>query len=218
MNAKQNPCRQAVKALTGHPESPDPVVIAAAAAAVLSGEVICFPTASLYGLGADAFNHRAVRRVFEIKRRSPDRPVLVLVDSVDQLKELVARVPAIGYEFIKRFWPGKLTLVFRASRAVPDILTAGTGKIGIRMPGHAVARALVAELDCPITGTSANLSGEPGCHRISDLPDSICRAVGMVLDGGSLAGGAGSTVVDISGDQPIVLREGSVPEALIHSY
>lgn len=190
-------------------------MIAAAAAAVLSGEVICFPTSSLYGLGADAFNPEAVRRVFEIKERAPDRPVLVLVSAVDQLEQLVVRVPPIGHELMKRFWPGKLTLVFQASRLVPRILTAGTGKIGIRLPLHPVARALVAELNCPLTGTSANISGEPGCHRVSDLPDSICRAVNLVLDSGSLAGGAGSTVVDVSRDQPVVLREGTVPAALI---
>ena len=218
MNAKQNHCRPAGRAFTCQPESPNPEVIAAAAAAILAGEVVCFPTTGLYGLGADAFNIGAIKRVFEIKRRPPDRPVLVLVDSVDQLKELVVRVPVSGHDLIKRFWPGKLTLVFQARRAVPDLLTAGTGKIGIRVPGHTVARALLAELDCPITGTSANISGEPGCHRISDLPESVCRAVCMVLDGGDLEGGVGSTVVDVSGEQPIVLREGAVPADLIRHH
>jgi L-threonylcarbamoyladenylate synthase len=200
------------------PDAPDPEAIAAAVAAIRSGEVICFPTGSLYGLGADAFNPKAVRRLFEIKRRPSDKPVLVLVNGIDQLEQLVARVPPIGHDLMQRFWPGKLTLVFEASAAVPTQLTAGTGKIGIRLPGHPVARALVAELECPLTGTSANISGKPGCRRASDLPHSICSTVSLVLDSGSLAGGAGSTVVDISGERPVVLREGSIPSASIHHH
>jgi L-threonylcarbamoyladenylate synthase len=216
LNAKQNHCGQAAKLRSCRPDALDPDTIAAAAAAVRSGEVICFPTGSLYGLGADAFDPEAVRRVFEIKHRSPDKPVLVLVNAIDQLEQLVVRVPSIGRDLMQRFWPGKLTLVFEARGSVPPILTAGTGKIGIRQPGHPVARALAAAVGRPLTGTSANVSGDPGCRHVSDLPASIRTSVSMVIDSGPLAGGAGSTVVDISGDRPIVLREGSVPAALIH--
>ena len=145
-------------------------------------------------------------------------PVLILVNSVDQLKELVVRVPAVGQDLMTRFWPGKLTLVFEASCSVPVTLTAGTGRIGIRQPGHPVARALVSKLNSPLTGTSANISGEPGCHRISDLPDSITSTVDMVIDCGALEGGAGSTVVDVSSGEPVVLREGFIPaDAIVTS-
>jgi L-threonylcarbamoyladenylate synthase len=215
LNAKQPHYRQTAKIRACRPDAPDPEAIAAAVAAIRSGEVICFPTGSLYGLGVDAFNPKAVRRLFEIKRRPPDKPVLVLVNDIDQLEQLVVRVPPIAHDLMQRFWPGKLTLVFEASAAVSTQLTAGTGKIGIRLPGHPVARALVAELKEPLTGTSANISGQPGCRRVCDLPDSIRSTVSMVLDSGPLDGGAGSTVVDISGDRPVVLREGSIPSASI---
>ena len=218
MNAKPNRYRPAGKLRTCHPDAPDPGIIAAAAAVVKSGAVICFPTTGLYGLGADATNPDAVKRVFEIKQRQPDRPVLVLVNSVDQLKDLVVRVTPVGQDLMTRFWPGKLTLVFEADRSVPDALTAGTGKIGIRLPGHPVARALVSELNCPLTGTSANISGKPGCHRISDLSESITSNVAMVIDSGVLEGGAGSTVVDVSSGEPVVLREGFIPaDAIVTS-
>ena len=183
--------------------------------AIRSGKVICFPTGSLYGLGADAWNPGAVKRVFEIKKRPADRPILVLIDSLERLDQLVSRVPPIAQELIDRFWPGKLTLVFQARPTVPELLTAGTGKIGVRLPGHPVARALLSALRGPLTGTSANISGEPGCHRSKDIPNSIHCAVSMLLDSGALSGGAGSTIVDISRNRPIVLREGAVLSAEI---
>lgn len=177
--------------------------------------MVCFPTSCLYGLGADAWNPGAIERVFEIKKRAPDRPVLVLIDSLERLDRLVVRIPAIAQKLIDRYWPGKLTLVFEARKTVPALLTAGTGKIGVRLPGHPVARALLHALNGPLTGTSANVSGRPGCHRISDISESIRSQVAMLLDSGSLAGGIGSTVVDISQDRPEVLREGAVSSGAI---
>jgi len=198
------------------PCSPDPEAIAAAAAAIAAGEVICFPAASLYGLGADARNPEAVKRVFALKRRSADRPVLVLIDALERLDELAVRVPPAARALIDRFWPGRLTLVFEAQPSVSRFLTAGTGRIGVRLPGHPVAAALVAAAKRPITGTSANISGEGGCRRVADLPAAIAAGVALILDAGELAGGAGSTVVDVSGARPKVLREGALPAAEIH--
>lgn len=215
MNAKQNHCKQPANLFACSPHSPDGKAIAAAVAAILSGKVVCYPTRCLYGLGADAWNPGAVKRVFKLKRRAPDRPILVLIDSLERLDQLVVSVPAIARELIERFWPGKLTLVFEARRSVPELLTAGTGKIGVRLPGHPVAQALLLALKRPITGTSANISGEPGCRRISDIPDSIRSAVSVLLDSGPLSGGAGSTVVDVSRDRPKVLREGALESAAI---
>ena len=111
---------------------------------------------------------------------------------------------------MKRFWPGRVTLVFEASGKVPDYLMAGTGKIGIRLAGHPAAAALVAAVQGPVTGTSANLSGQPGCHRIEDLPPAVVEQLDLILDAGPLQGGHGSTVVDVSGNTPTVLREGAV--------
>lgn len=215
MNVKPNHCRQPANYFTCSPHSADEKAIAAAVAAIRSGKVVCYPTTCLYGLGADAWNTGAIKRVFKLKKRAPDRPILLLIDSLEGLDQLVVRIPAVAHELIDRFWPGKLTLVFEARRTVSALLTAGTGKIGVRLPGHPVAQALLQALGSPLTGTSANISGDPGCRRISDIPDSIRSKVSMSLDCGPLLGGIGSTVVDISQDGPKVLREGAVESAAI---
>jgi L-threonylcarbamoyladenylate synthase len=111
------------------------------------------------------------------------------------------------------FWPGRVTLVFKASDAVPRHLTAGTGKIGIRSTGHPVAAALIRFLGRPITGTSANISGESGSRRLRDLKPQLTRQLDAALDAGPLKGGTGSTVVDVTGDIPRILREGEISAA-----
>jgi L-threonylcarbamoyladenylate synthase len=161
-------------------------------------------------LGADAFSAGAVERVYEIKQRPAEMPLLVLVNAPDQLAELAKRIPRMAHILMQRFWPGRLTLVLEAEANIPDRLTAGTGKIGIRLAAHPVARALVAAVAQPITGTSANLSGSVGCRQISELDLQIRREVDLILDGGPLKGGVGSTVVDVTGDNPVVIREGEV--------
>lgn len=186
-----------------------------AARAVSSGGLVVFPTRCLYGLAVDAFNVDAVRRVFRVKGRSPDNPVLILIRHPDDLGELVTVVPATALQLMKKIWPGGLTIVLPASRAVPATLTAGTGKIGIRLPAHPVARALVAAAGRPITGTSANLSGQPGCSRIESLAGEISDAADLIIDAGRLAGGVGSTVVDVTREEPVILRRGAIPDDVL---
>jgi L-threonylcarbamoyladenylate synthase len=192
------------------PEDPDPDIIQQAADVIQKGGVIAFPTRCLYGLGADSFNPEAVDRIFQIKQRPPAKPILLLIDDPARLEPLVTRITGSAEAIIRRFWPGKVTLVFEASDKVPDYLMAGTGQIGIRLAGHPAAAALAAAVQSPITGTSANLSGQPGCHRIGDLPPAVAEQLDVILDAGPLQGGRGSTVVDVTGDIPRVLREGVV--------
>jgi len=195
------------------PVSPDAGVVQTAAAAVRKGGLGVVPTRGLYGLAADAFRESAVARLFALKGRPADKPVLVLISDSSELDRLVAAVPPVGRRLMDRFWPGRLTLVLPARPEVPTALTAGTGKIGVRLCGHPVARMLAAAAGGPITGTSANRSGFPGCHRIEALDSELAGGVDFVLDAGPLAGGAGSTVVDVCGDRPEVLREGAVSQA-----
>ncbi len=193
-------------------ERPEPQIIQRALTVIKRGGVIAFPTRCLYGLGADAFNAAAVGRVFEIKQRSSQKPISILIDRRIQLERLVSHVSTAASRIMDRFWPGRVTLVFEAADVVPRYLTAGTGKIGIRLPGHPVAAALVDSLGGLLTGTSANLSGRPGCGRIEDLDPRLVRQLDAVLDVGSLKGGTGSTVVDVTQDIPRVLREGEISE------
>jgi len=199
-----------------NPRSPEPEAISRAEAVIRAGGVVCFPTRCLYGLGADALKAEAVERVFEIKQRPADMPLLVLISRSAQLAELAERVPPIAQLLMERFWPGRLTLVLDARQHIPARLTAGTGKIGIRLAAHPVARALAEAVAGPITGTSANLSGGNGCRQIAELDPRIARQVDLILDGGPLKGGVGSTVVDVTGEAPVVIREGEVskPEIL----
>ena len=153
-----------------------------------------------------------MERIFKIKQRPAEKPILILIDDPVRLKGLVTTVSRTATAIMDRFWPGRVTLVFDAREDVPDYLTAGTGKIGIRLAGHPVASALVKELQGPLTGTSANVSGQPGCHHIEGLQPEVTEQLDLILDAGPLKGGKGSTVVDVIGEVPRVLRAGVVSE------
>lgn len=172
--------------------------------------MVVFPTSGLYGLAADAFNETAVRRLYHIKRRPENKPVLVLISSRTILPEITTEVPEAASRLMDRFWPGQLTILLTSRPAFPEALTAGTGRIGVRLPLHPVARALAAALNHPVTGTSANLSGSGGCSCIEDLDAALVRMADLVLDAGPLKGGPGSTVVDATCSPPAVLREGAI--------
>ena len=196
-------------------QNPDPELIKEAAGVIKQGGVIVFPTRCLYGLGADAMNPDAVERIIEIKQRPADKPILVLIHSKKQLEMLVEKIPPAANAIMEAFWPGRVTLVFDARGTLPDLLTAQTGKIGVRLPGHPVAAAMLRQVKGPVTGTSANLSGRPGCSRLSDMDRQITGQVDLVLDAGRLQGGVGSTVVDVTEEPPQILREGQIAASQI---
>ncbi len=196
-------------------EQPEPEIVQHAGTIIKRGGVIAFPTRCLYGLGADAFNADAVERVFEIKRRPSQKPILILIERRRQLNRLVSHVSSAATRIMDHFWPGGVTLVFEAGKDVPHQLTAGSGNIGIRIPGHPVATALVRSVGTALTGTSANISNEPGCRRIDDLNPALAQQLDAVVDAGRLKGGTGSTVVDVTADMPRVLREGRISEKQI---
>jgi len=183
-----------------------------AATLIREGGMVVFPAKCLYGLAVDAFNPQAVSRIFKVKQRPPSNPILVLISEVSWLGQLVARIPLTAQAIMEHFWPGDVTLVFEAGADLPGVLTAATGKIGVRLPQHPVARALVKAVGLPVTGTSANISGEAGCHRIDELNSRVLQNVDMVLDAGTLKGGKGSTVVDVTQFPPRVLRRGAISE------
>jgi L-threonylcarbamoyladenylate synthase len=191
-------------------DHPEDKVIQQAATVVKQGGVIVFPTRCLYGLGADAFNADAVQRIFQLKQRSLRKPILILIGSRTQLETLVSDVSTTASRIMNEFWPGRVTLVFKAADIVPHYLTAGTGKIGIRLPGHPVAAALSESLGIALTGTSANISGSPGCRCIEDIEPQLIRQLDAVLNAGTLKGGTGSTVVDVTDAKPKILREGEI--------
>jgi L-threonylcarbamoyladenylate synthase len=189
--------------------SPQAGALAEAAAAVESGGVVAFPTETFYGLAVAALDAAAIRRLFALKGRPESRPVLVLVDDPARI-ERIALLTTSARELIARHWPGALTLVLAARPVVPAELTAGTGTIGVRQPGHPVARALAAAVGGPVTAPSANLTGEPPPCTAAEVLRVFDGKIDVVLDGGPTPGGLPSTVLDVTVDPPRVLREGAV--------
>ena len=196
--------------LSVNPESPDQDTIRKAAALIKMGGLVVFPTSSFYGLGAEAFNAEAVARVFRVKKRDPQNPLLILIASLADLAPLVRSIPKTATCLMETFWPGGLTLVFQAAERLPSNLTGYTGKIGIRLGGYPVASSLVQAVGGPITGTSANLSGKGGCTEVADIDPCITDQVDLVLDAGILAGVRESTVVDVTVAPPKILRVGAI--------
>ena len=192
------------------PIRPDDASMRAAAAVVAAGGLVAFPTESFYGLGADALDPAAIARVFDVKGRPSGKPLLVLVDSVDMVTTLAARVSDGTRALMTRHWPGSLTLVLEASSRVPPVLTGGTGTIGVRMPGHAVPRALVRAAARPVTAPSANPSTAPPPLTADAVRRYFDGRVELILDGGPTAGGVGSTVADCTVWPPRILRQGPV--------
>ncbi len=197
------------------PDSPDPGLMARIALMLKKGQVVGIPTTGLYGLAADAMNAEAIRRVFALKNRPPDKPLLILIAYKRNLPALVKNVPDAAQALIDAFWPGGLTLVFEAASLLPPALSAGTGKVGIRMAAHPVARDLVRSFGGPITGTSANLSGEEAPGTVDQVSQQVIQGCASFLDAGPLEGGPGSTVVDVTVEPIRILRQGSISKEKI---
>ncbi len=193
-------------------QRPDDSVIAEASSILRSGGVVAYPTETFYGLGADGQNEEAIKKIFLIKGRNFKNPISVIVGNVNDVRGLVDGVSEIALHLMERFWPGALTIIFKASPDISDHLTAGTGKIGIRLSSHPVATALARKLGRPITATSANFSGSNECTSADEVIQGIGDQVDAVIDGGQTPGGLGSTIIDVTTDPPAILREGVIPK------
>lgn len=199
------------RVLRVNPHEPEREAIAEAAEVIRAGGLVAFPTETVYGLGADALNERAVRRIFEVKGRPPDNPIIVHVADKDSIYLLAAEVPPAAEELISRFWPGPLTLVLKRTELVPPITCGGLETVAVRMPAHRVALDLIRESGVPIAAPSANLSGSPSPTTAEHVLRDLGGRIEMVLDGGPTEIGVESTVIDLTVDPPELLRPGGVP-------
>ena len=181
-----------------------------AAQVIHAGGIVAVPTESFYGLAVHALNEKAIERLFAVKRRRGDNPVLILIPSKQSLSRYVTEVHEKDWKLIERFWPGGLTMVFFANPILPRSLTAGMGKIGVRLSSHPVPTGLARAVGAPVTGTSANRSGQPGCSTAEEVMEAVGEDVDLILDGGRTQGGKGSTVLDVTLDPPRILRQGMV--------
>lgn len=187
-----------------------PEAIEEAARLIKGGGVVVFPTETVYGLGADAFNPLSVARIFEIKRRPRFDPLIVHIAELGQLPLLAAEWDKRAERLIERFWPGPLTLVLKKRQEVPKIVTAGLDTVAIRMPSHPVALSLIREAERPIAAPSANPFGRLSPTRVEHLSREILEGVDLVLDGGPCPIGVESTIVALVGE-PMLLRPGGIP-------
>jgi L-threonylcarbamoyladenylate synthase len=187
--------------------------IAPAVAALRRGEVIVYPTETLYGLGADALDVAAVEKVFRLKGRTRDNPILVLVADREMLTALVAEVPALAEKLIASFWPGPLTLVLPARKDVSRPLLNSAGGIGVRISSEPVATGLVRALGHPLTATSANPSGQPPARTVEQAKNYFAGAIDLFIDAGELISTTGSTVVEIKATAINIIREGEISKS-----
>jgi len=188
--------------------SSDDAAIQKAAQIIKGGGVVAFPTDTFYGLAANPFDGKAVDRLFDIKNRPRNNPIMILISDESQLGSLVQNVPESAKTLMKRFWPGPLTIVFPCA-GLPDILCGGSGNIGIRFPLHRVSTELIRQSGTPITATSANISGGANPTTAQDVFESIGEKVDLILDGGKAAGSLASTVVKV-GNKIEIIREGQI--------
>lgn len=192
--------------------SPDKSAIDAAAQAIRRGALVAFPTETVYGLAADALNLEAVARVFEVKGRPANNPLPVQVASERDIPQVAVDIPYVAAELIRRFMPGPLTIVLRASPDVPDLVTAGTGTVGVRIPDHPVALELLRSAAIPIVAPSANPSGEPPPTSAEEVLAYLGGRIEYLLDAGPSQIRIASTVVDLTSTPPRILRHGAISD------
>jgi L-threonylcarbamoyladenylate synthase len=196
-------------------QQPDLKQVQTAANIIRKGGLVAFPTETVYGLGADALNPKAVLALFKAKKRPLDNPPIVHVENINDVHTLTEQIPPKADTLMKKFWPGPLTLVFKRSKAVPDVTVAGLDTVAIRMPNHPVALALIKESGCPIAAPSANLAGKPSPTSAEHVSADLNGRIDAILDAGPTRIGVESTVLDLTAEPAMVLRPGGTPlEAL----
>lgn len=183
-----------------------------------AGGVVVYPTETFYGLGVDALNQKAIKKVFTIKGRSFAQPLLILIPEQDYLPRYVTEVSEKARRLMEHFWPGPLTMVFSASPQLPSILTAGTKKIAIRISPHPIARALTSAFAGPLTSTSANISGEQSPATAKEVFSHLGGMIDLIIDGGKTPGQMPSTIVDVTFSPPQLVREGVIPFSEILTF
>jgi L-threonylcarbamoyladenylate synthase len=193
-----------------NPVTPESAVIAVAADAVRAGRIVAIPTDTLYGLAVDPFNIDAVARVYQLKGRGSDRALPLIAADVDQIVATLGVLPMRARLLAARFWPGPLTMLMPAPERLPAEVTGGTGRVGVRVPAHAVARALCAACGMPLTATSANRSGWPATNEPDAIVETLADGIDTLLDAGITPGGPPSTIVDVTDATPRVIREGAI--------
>jgi L-threonylcarbamoyladenylate synthase len=175
------------------------------------GGIVAFPTDTVYGLGADAFNFKAVERIYHVKKRPKHLPFPLLLSDISQVTVVAQTVSGIDWFLARRFWPGGLTLILPKTASLPAYLAKGP-TVAIRIPNHPVCLALIRYLGGPMIGTSANISGEPSALTADEVKKQMGQGIDFIIDGGKCPGGSESTIVDATSGVPVILRQGIIPQ------
>lgn len=201
-------------------QKPESSLIQYAADRIRAGQVLGMPTDTFYGLAADPFNLRAVDRVYEIKSRARHKPLSLLIASTDDAEELAQPLPDEFYALARRFWPGPLTIIVRASSRLPLKVTANTGNVALRVPNSKIPLAVVQAARIPITATSANLSGASECTTAEAVRDQLQERISIIVDGGTSPREVASTIVDLTDEEARwrIMRDGAIPAPEISEF
>lgn len=187
-----------------------------AAEVIRSGGLVAFPTETVYGLGGDALNPESSRRIYAAKGRPSDNPLIVHISDFDEIYPLVCEVPDAARILAEKFWPGPLTMIFKKSSAVPYETTGGLDTVAIRLPDSRPALALIKEAGVPIAAPSANRSGKPSPTTAEHVAEDLAGRIDIILDGGAVRIGIESTIIDLTGEVPVILRPGYVNQEMLN--
>ena len=190
-------------------------IIQTAAGIIRRGGLVAFPTETVYGLGGDAFDATAASRIYEAKGRPSDNPLIVHISDIKDLERVCDDVPDVAYMLAERFWPGPLTIILKKNDSVPMSVTGGLDTVAVRLPSHPVARAIIAESGTLIAAPSANLSGRPSPTVGSHVAEDLDGRIDMIIDGGAIEIGLESTIVDLTGENPMILRPGYITKEML---
>jgi L-threonylcarbamoyladenylate synthase len=182
------------------------------------GEVVAFPTDTVYGVGANAFERFAVRQIFKVKQRPADKSLPVFIYQIDDLNLVAREVPDEAWRLLQKFWPGALTVVLRKNSALPDVVTGGQDTVAVRIPDHPVSLELVIKTGRPLAVTSANLSGQPTPTTAQGVMEQLGENLPLVLDGGPSTVSRPSTIINLSCTPPRVLREGPITVSALQEF
>ncbi|NIM89375.1 MAG: threonylcarbamoyl-AMP synthase [Candidatus Aminicenantes bacterium] len=180
--------------------------------------VMAFPTDTFYGLGADCFSPEEIRRIYRIKKRKMQKPIPLMIAKSEEAKRIAVEIPPLFWSLAEEFWPGPLTLVLKASPALPPELLGHSQAIGVRLPAVPWLRELVREAGFPLTATSANISGEKEINRPEKIKDIFWGKVDLIVDGGKTPGPLPSTVLDMTSEKPRIIREGMISVRRLRRY
>lgn len=188
----------------------DEEILNEAAKIINKGGLVAFPTETVYGLGANGLDEEAVKKIYIAKERPQDNPVILHVSSKEEVNALVSEVSEVAKLCMEKFWPGPLTLILNRSSIVPDVITGGLDSVAIRMPNNEIALKLIEEAGTPIAAPSANTSGSPSPTKANHVIEDLKGKIDMIIDGGSTEVGLESTILDLTGDVPSILRPGGI--------